>query len=269
MERYFDRISDQIDVPHLNRSVRVLLFGLGRFGWPFALLAISHGIRWIRAVEPDFASPENFASGIPEADMGMPKAAQMAKEVAHVSSRVSFEAAPLSLVADNPIPEEIRGWLSSCTIVVLFIDDFAVTSALASMIYPLRPCVFAAALENGVTGEAAWSNPHQTPCLNCSARLPEKRGARGGQTLLVDVLPTVIVALRMVLGLSLIGRKGFELFAPYVDPRRCLAVVINRPGGFVEMAAGRPDMPGGVRLVDVVPENGQGPSCSVCRGYRP
>ena len=223
MDRSFDRISGQMDVPHIARSVRLLVFGLGRFGWAFTLLAISHGLRWIRAVEPDWSNPENFTSGIPEAAVGLPKATQMAKEIAHQSNRVSYEAAPLRLTPDNPVPERIRGWLSSCTHVGIFIDDFPVDSALARMVYPLRPCVFAAALENGRTGEAAWSLAGQTPCLVCSARLSEKRGARGGQTLLLDVLPTVIVALRMFLGLCLIGRRGFEIFAPYVDPRRCLA----------------------------------------------
>ena len=85
--------------------------------------------------------------------------------------------------------------------------------------------------------------------------------------MLVDVVSTVTVALRQFLGLCLIGRRGFEVFAPYVHPRFCLAVVVNRFGGFVDM--GNPDMPSGVRLVEVVDGDGYGPTCQICRGYRP
>lgn len=269
MERWFDRIGGRIDVQHISRSVHLLLFGLGRFGHIFALLAAYHGVRWIRAVDSDWVSRENFASGVRESAVGTPKVAEMADELRRQSSRISFEGAALDLSADDPTPNKIGDWLSRSTHVAIFIDSFDVTSALAKAIYPHRPCIFATILEGGRTGESAWSNPGQTPCLECTVSLSKKRGERGGQTLLVDVFSTVTVAFRQFMGLCLVGRRGFDLFAPYVDPRFCLAVTINGPGGFLEMAPGRQDIPSGVRLVEVIPENGRGPSCSICRGYRP
>lgn len=81
------------------------------------------------------------------------------------------------------------------------------------------------------------------------------------------MISVVSVAVRVFLGLSLIGRPGFRLFESYVDPRACRIVVVNRPGGHIE--TGHPGSPAGIRMVQVVDANGRGPSCSVCRGYRP
>ena len=85
----------------------------------------------------------------------------------------------------------------------------------------------------------------------------------------MDTFDVVSVAFRMFLGLCLIGRKGFERFARHVNPRFCLAEIINGPDGFLDMAKDRLDIPSGVRLVEMVDEHGRGPSCSSCRGYAP
>jgi hypothetical protein len=120
-----------------------------------------------------------------------------------------------------------------------------------------------------MTGESAWQIPGQTPCLNCVAKLPEKQGASGGRTLLVDVFNTVNTAFRQFMGLCLVGRKGFDLFAPYVNPHYCLAITMNRPGGFVDLSKTHPDVPSGVKLVEVIDADGNGPSCTTCNGYIP
>lgn len=265
MSDWFDAIRNLIDVEYIQRSVRLLVVGGGRVSLAFTQIAISHGVRWVRVIDPDWCIRRNFASGFPESAVGRPKAAYFREELQRQSSRISFEAASVSLSAANP--GVLLEWLPRCTHVALFIDSFDVASAVARLVYKYRPCIYAAVLENGSVGEAAWSLPGRTPCLECTAKLSQKRGAEGGETMLVDVVSTVTVAVRQFLGLCLVGgrRRGFELFARYADPRYCLAFVINRPGGFVE--TGRVDMPGGVRLVQVV-EHGVGPSCSTCRGYR-
>lgn len=178
---WFDRIRPLMDVDDISRHARLLIIGAGRVAWWFSMLLVHHGLRWLRAVDADSTSRENFASGIPEAVMGMPKVAAMAVELQRRSPRISFDGEPLRLVADNPITGVVSKWLSQCTIVGLFIDDFAVASALARAIYPYRPCLYAAMLERGTTGEVAWSCPQQTPCLQCTTRLSRRLGARGAK----------------------------------------------------------------------------------------
>lgn len=268
MDDWFDPIKELIDVRHMQQSVNLLVLGLGRVGRAFILLAAHHGVRWIRAVDPDWVSRRNYASGFPECATGSSKVAEIRQHLSHQSSRISFKGAEAELSVDSDIPEEIATWIDQCTHIGIFIDSFDVASYLAASLYSLRPCVYAAVLESGRTGEAAWSVGTQTPCINCTARLPEKQGARGGQTMLVDVFKTVNVAFQQFLGLCLVDRKGFDLFREYLDPHFCLAVTVNRPGGFIDLVKGRPDIPSGVKLVEVVDANGIGPSCSICKGYR-
>lgn len=269
MPRFFDRIKNLIDVEYLAMEVRLMIFGLGRFGEYFATLAALHGIRWIRSLEPDWTSQENYASGVPETDIGIPKLAQTAEALARISPRISFDGEMSSISAEEPVPDKVVGWLEHATHAALFIDDFSATSALAKALYRRMPCFFAAALDSGRTGIIAWSYPGRTPCLDCSAGLSRLQGQPGGQTLFVNVGTTVDFAFQQFLGVVLQGRLGGDEFAAFADPRYCLAYVINRPGGFIPMAEGRPDLPAGVRLVKVIDENGRGPSCDVCRGYRP
>lgn len=264
MGDWFIPIRSLIDVDHIQRSVRLLVVGGGRVGWWFIQMAIAHGVRWVRLIEPDWTTARNFASGLPESAVGRQKIVYFQEELRRRSNRISFEAAAVKLSVRKL--DVFLKWLPYCTHLALFIDDFPVAATLAKLAYKRCPCIYAAVLENGRTGEAAWSFPGRTPCLQCTARFSEKRGARGGQTMLVDVVNTTNVAVRQFLGLSLVGRRGFELFSPYVHPRHCLAITVNRPGGFVE--TGKSDMPAAVRLVEVVSGRGKGPSCPTCKGYR-
>jgi hypothetical protein len=265
MEDWFDPVRGLFDVDYIQDTVRLLVVGGGRVGRAFILMAASHGLRRIRLIEPDWVSRRNYASGFGEAGMGLEKAAFVEEELFRQSPRIFFEASTAHLTTEDT--KGFEEWLSLSTHVALFIDSFGVASRLASLAYAERPCVYAAVLENGRTGEAAWSVPRRTPCLNCTARLTEKHGAQGGQTAFVDVMSTVSVVFRQFMGLCLAGRYGFDAFRPFVDPRSCLALVVNRPGGFVE--TGKPDVPAGVRLVQVVDGHGHGPSCPTCRGYQP
>jgi hypothetical protein len=260
----FDAINSLIDVPALEQ-VHLLQIGTGRVGYEFLRLAVHHGIRQVCIIEHDYISPRNFASGFPEAAVGQLKPEYVRRDLKRRRKDIAIYVRRTALVEDHiPWFSELLNW---ATHVVFAIDDFPIVSRLVSVAYSLRPCLYAALLDNGRVGESAWSLAGQTPCLNCSARLPEKQGANGGQTLLVDVSSVVNVAFRQFIGLCLIGKKGFELFAPLLNPRFCLAYVINEPGGFVSMP--RPDTPCGVRLVQVVDEHGRGPSCRTCQGYRP
>ena len=260
----FDAINNLIDVAALEQ-VRLLQVGLGRVGLEFLRPVIHHGIKQVCVIEHDHVSARNFASGFPEAAIGQPKAEYVRRDLKRRRKDIGVFLRQVTLTEDHgPWFAELVEW---STHVVFFIDSFAVASRLASIAYPSRPCLYAALLETGRVGESAWSIPAQTPCLNCSARLSEKRGAQGGQTLLVDVSAVVNVAIRQFLGLCLIGRRGFELFQPLLNPRFCLAYVVNEPGGFVSMP--QPDTPCGVHLVEVVDVHGRGPTCRVCQGYRP
>jgi hypothetical protein len=264
MDGAFDAIRNLIDVEHLE-SVRLTVVGGGRVGYPFLQMALHHGIKHICLIEPDTVSARNFASGFPEDAVGNPKAAFIESDLRHRRMDLNIGVNPLTLATtDLSSFIECVNW---STHVAFFIDSFDVVAELVRLVHPARPCIYAGVLDGGRVGEAAWSIPGQTPCLNCTARLPEKQGASGGETLLVDVVSTVILAFRQFLGLCLIGRRGFELFQPFVDPRRCLAYVVNAPGSFVEMLD--PGTPCGVRLVEVVDEHGVGPACSTCQGYRP
>ena len=269
MTDWFDPIRNLLDVDYLQNNVRLLVLGMGRVARAFILMAAFHGVRSIVAVDPDWVTRRNFASGFPERSMGIPKVWDMQTELQQISSRISYRSHQMTLSPGSETAKAVEDWVEGSTHLGLFLDTFGTASSLVQIIHRHRPCVFAGVLQNGTTGESAFSVPGQTPCLNCTARFWEKRGAEGGQTMLVDVISTVTVAFRQFMGLCLVERRGFDLFAPYVNPRFCLAVTINRPGGYVELADGRPDIPSGVKLVQVVDGNGGGPSCPVCRGYRP
>jgi molybdopterin/thiamine biosynthesis adenylyltransferase len=264
MEGIFDAIRNSIDVTVLEQ-VRLLVLGVGRVGFAFLSLAIHHGVRQIWVMDFDKVRARNFASGFPESEVGSDKAEYVATELKYRRGDADVWYSKIKLQSDN-----VNTFVSAfewATHICYFFDSFNVASELVKLSYSLRPNIYAALLDQGQVGEAAWSVPGQTPCINCTARLSEKRGARGGQTLLVDVVSTASLAFRQFLGLCLVGSRGFELFQPLVHPRYCLGYTINGPGGFLNMS--EPDTPCGVRLVEVVSEQGIGPFCSTCIGYRP
>lgn len=264
MNGMFDAIGNLIDVRHLQ-GVRVFVVGVGRVGYALLRLAVHHGVTQICLIEPDVVSARNFASGFPEEAIGVSKAAYVESDLKRRRKDLAIGVAPLTLtLEDLSYFSECLAW---CTHVAFFMDSFEVVTELVRLAYPVRPCLYAGLLDRGQVGEAAWSIPGQTPCLNCTARFFEKQGVGGGEALLVDVSATVNVAFRQFLGLCLIDRRGFDLFQPFVNPRFCLAYVINGPGGFIGMPS--PETPCGVRLVEVVDEHGMGPSCPTCGGYRP
>jgi molybdopterin/thiamine biosynthesis adenylyltransferase len=264
MRGRFDGIRNLLDVRRLA-EVRLFVVGLGRVGMASVCLAIHHGIRSFCLIDPDVVSARNFASGFSEKAVGQSKAAYVETELKRRRKGLSIGVAQLALTLEDL--SYFHTCLAWCTHVAFFADAFGIVAELVKVAYPVRPCLYAALLDTGQVGEAAWSVPGRTPCLSCTARLFKKQGVSGGETLLVDVSATVNVAVRQFLGLCLVGFPGFELFRPFVNPHYCLAYVINGPGGFISMP--RADTPCGVRLVEVVDEHGLGPSCRTCQGYRP
>ncbi|MBM4017139.1 MAG: hypothetical protein FJ288_02235 [Planctomycetes bacterium] len=262
---WFDPIRGLFDVDWIRRSVHALVVGGGRVGWELIRMMVYHGVRRISLIEPDWNERRNYASGVGEAGMGLPKIRATKDELYRLSPRIAFRGAAERLSVEHP--GIFLEWMRDATHIVLAIGDFPVAAHLGAIAYAERPCIYATVLENGRSGEAAWSWPRRTPCVGCTGQLSEKRGAEGGQTMLVDVAEVVHVAFKEFMGLSLAGRRGFERFAHYVDPHFCLAMIINAPDATGNV--GRPDIPSLVRLVQVVDEQGDGPSCSVCRGYRP
>jgi hypothetical protein len=264
MKGMLEAVRNLIAVRHL-RDVRLFVVGAGRVGYAFLQLAVHHGVTQICLIEPDVVSARNFASGFPEESVGQWKAAYAEADLKRRRKDLNIGVARMALGLDDL--SYFNRCLEWCTHATFFADAFGVVAELVKVAYPVRPCLYAALLDRGQVGETAWSVPGQTPCLTCSARLAEKQGVSGGETLLVDVSATVNVAFRQFLGLCLVGRRGFELFQPFVHPRYCLAYVINGPGGFIGMPS--PETPCGMRLVEVVDEHGTGPSCPSCAGYRP
>ena len=261
----FDAIRNLIDVQRLEQ-IRLFVVGLGRVGMAFVCLAIHHGISSFCLIDPDVVSARNFASGFSEEAVGQWKAAYAEADLKRRRKDLNIGVASLALTLEDL--SYFHTCLAWCTHVAFFADAFGIVTELVKVAYPVRPCLYAALLDRGQIAEAAWSAPGKTPCLNCTARLFEKQGVSGGETLLVDVSATVNVAVRQFLGLCLAGPyTGFELFQPFVNPHYCLAYVINGPSVFISMP--RADTPCGVRLVEVVDEHGRGPSCSTCQGYRP
>ncbi len=264
MKQLFDPIKNIIDVNCLKR-IRLLGIGCGRVGFAFVSIAVHHGIRQLWLIEDDVINARNFSSGFPESAVGVSKAAYAVVEIKHRRSDVNVRYSQVRLASNNlGVFLEALEW---CTHVCFFIDSFEVVSEMVKLAYAVRPSLYAALLDRGRVGEAAWSIPHQTPCLGCTARLSEKQGISGGETLLIDVMSTVNLSFRQFLGLCLISHRGFDVFQSFVNPHYCLAYAINGLGGFVEMP--QPDTPCGVRLVEVVDEQGRGPSCPTCVGYRP
>jgi molybdopterin/thiamine biosynthesis adenylyltransferase len=265
MRGRFDAIRNLLDVQRLEQ-IRLFVVGLGSVGMAFDCLAIHHGIKNLCLIDPDVVSARNFASGFSEKAVGQSKAAYVETELKRRRKGLSIGVAQLALTLEDL--SYFHTCLAWCTHVAFFADAFGIVTELVKVAYPVRPCLYAALLDRGQVAEAAWSAPGRTPCLNCTARLFEKQGVSGGETLLVDVSATVNVALRQFLGLCLAGPyTGFELFRPFVHARYCLALVVNGPG--VRITMPQADTPCGVRLVEVVDEHGRGPSCPTCQGYRP
>ncbi|MCJ7778250.1 MAG: ThiF family adenylyltransferase [Sedimentisphaerales bacterium] len=264
MQKIFDAIQNLVDVDYLQH-IHLLVIGGGRVGFAFLSMAIHHGISHVKLIEPDIISKRNFASGFPENATGRAKADYITQELKYRRRNADIQFLPVTLKTDK-----LGAFLYAldwCTHVCFFIDTFPVVTEMVKLAYPARPNLYAALLERGRVGEAAWSIPGQTPCLECTVKLSQKLGATGGETLYVDVLSTVSLVFRQFMGLCLVGRRGFEIFQPFVNPRFCLGYVINVPNSFLNMI--EPGTPCGVRLVEVVDEHGIWPSCSICNGYRP
>lgn len=269
MQNWFDSYDGLIDWGHLARTVCVLVIGAGRVGLAFALKAAQHAVRCVRVVDADWTERRNVPAGYGESQVGQYKVDGLVQLLHAYSRRIAVQGAALRLTPDDPLPGPLETWLVQSSVVALCIDDFATASALARAVYPHRPCVFATVMDRGQTGLAAFSVPGQTPCLECTARLSRRHGAEHGQCLSVHVDGVVNVMFSQFLGLVLNGRTGFDMFRWFVQPRSTLATVVNTRGGFKDIVPGRPDIPAGVHLVETVSEDGRGPSCRVCRGYRP
>jgi len=182
----FDGIKNLMDVDHLQR-VRLFAVGGGRVGHAFLRLGVHHGIRHVRLIEPDTVSPRNFASGFPESWIGGWKGELVRTELKWRRKDVTVNTSRKARTTNDF--DVFFDFLEWSTHVAFFIDSFEVVSALVRHAYALRPCVYAALLERGQVGGAAFSVPGQTPCLNCTARLFERQGVAGGETLLGVTLP--------------------------------------------------------------------------------
>jgi len=265
MSDRFAAVQPFYDHSFLGSAHRLLCIGCGRVGWKVAQNVADHGFRQLRLVDCDTISTRNTPYGFPEAAVGRLKVEYAVEELARRRPGLDLGYDRRRLQAEQ-LGNIVR-WVEWSTIVGLFIDDFGVGQGLVQLAYRRRPMVYAGLLGEGAIGESAWSVPGQTPCLSCTVRLAEKQGAHGGSAIPSDVDALVCLTVRQILGLALVGRRGFACFADYVDPQRPVAYVVNRRGGPTEIPA--VNCPGGVRLVQVTDGQGDGPSCPVCSGYRP
>lgn len=258
MSDYFDAVTDFYDVEHVGSHARIGALGVGRVGWQVTDQAAAHGFRQFRVVDHDKVSPRNVPYGFAEAAIGKPK-------VDYVTQELAYRWPGLDLGRDRQrvrwqTLREIHYLIEWATFLCIFMDSFRTAHRIVEMTYAHKPMLYAGLLGNGAVGETAFSWPGQTPCLSCQVRLGEKRGARHGRAIPGDIDALANVAVRQLLGLSLIGQRGFEHFRDFVHPRFSLVYVVNRPGGFVEMPPGCG--PSGVRLVETVDRQGEGPSLS-------
>ncbi len=249
-----ERFKALIDVDAICK-LKLLIVGLGRVGMSVTRKLIEWPIGHIRAVDFDHVSAKEEGSVFPLGMRGKPKVLA-AHEVVHFwNSDIEFQGIVMQLNKES-FPRFLP-FVDSSDILLFLADSFDVLIEVTKNYHHRIPIVAAGISEKGSYAEISWSVPRLTRCVSCTLNASEKKSASGAANLPLDVDGVANVIVATTMGIALAGKRGFELFQSFLEPRHNLLIVHNRNNNFTTTSNNL--VP---RIVRLVESDG---SCSVCR----
>ncbi|MCL2856268.1 MAG: HesA/MoeB/ThiF family protein [Oscillospiraceae bacterium] len=201
-ERYARQILlEQIDIAgqHKLEGSSVVVVGAGGLGSPALTYLVAAGLGRIGLIDADVAEPSNlnrqFLHG--EADLGRPKAASAREKLAALNSTITINEHDLRLTAQNA-----KTLLAGYDIVLGAVDSHETRSLINWASFSLGIPYIDGGV-NGFSGCVLYSNPPDTPCLNCV--LPTKKISKNATGVLGTTAGMIGVAMANIALLHLLG----------------------------------------------------------------
>jgi len=256
-EEFAARIKSSVDVKHLSKC-RVAILGAGRVGSNAAMLLAGSHVGRFTVLDRDEVEASNIPhSAFQMTDVGRDKAAALRDGLLTVNPLLEVTAVQAD-VCQMPL-DALNRLSQGHDILLVAVDDPLFMRRVNDLAYALKPAVYVA-LHEGGRGEVVYTRPQKTRCLRCCVRLEERTRLEGAASLGIETLPVVLVAVQVVLGLLLQGRKGGDAFSGLVNDRRNLLLVGSR------RAEPLKELPEAVLMATVaVDTSRQTRHCEVCK----
>lgn len=243
---------DLVDAAYLLTQ-RILIVGLGRVGMAFLRALLQWPIGGIIAVDHDTIDVHDRLQYPDTKERFKVRAAEHL--VAFCRPAILYQGVLMQVCEDTI--SRLRQLLEEVAIVLWAADDGNALQLACQVAYSSVPMVGVAVAEGGSYGEIVYSLPSQTACLACTLNVAAREPQQGAASLPVDVDAIVSVAMSVALGLMLVDRKGFDLFAHLLEPSHNLIVVHQRPNRFT--TSSNELVPSLTRLLRV------DAACDICR----
>lgn len=228
---------ESIDVD-VFMSLDVLIWGIGRFGMTTLDQLLAYPIRKVTGVDFDRVSGRESGSLFPMGYEDEYKV-RVAKERvdfwfrnAEESERMEFE--PVIMKLDEDSLPRFSELMDKHDYLFCAADDWRMLEQVCKVAHHRIPMTGAALAEGGNYVEVAWSVPGQGQTLAQTLQADKRIQALGESTLPVDVNSAANLAVRIMLGIVLAGRRGFDRFRHLLDPNHQLIVVHCGPNDFVK-----------------------------------
>lgn len=231
MAKDYDRVRQLVDGRVLASRVEFVA-GAGRAGSSYVRQRLGFPIRKIIQVDDDAVSGRDAANAFPAAAVGDLKVEALGRQVEEWNDSTAYEGLDMRVTRET-LPLFLERVVEA-DMLIWCMDDWEMLEHVSTLLHDQIPMVGTAFAEGGAYGEVAFSIPGQTPPLAETLSAENRERADGASSLPLDVDLVINIAVRVAVGISLIGRKGFELFAPYLDPDHPLIIVQSRPNSFTE-----------------------------------
>ena len=255
-QRNTERFESLVDVAAIS-TLSVILIGLGRVGMSFLRQIIQYPITQVILVDHDSVSAKELGSVFPLDCGGLPKVEAAKQFVKYWNKQIDVKI--LTLRIERATLDELLAFEQDANLLAWFADDLQALEHTVEATYEHLDTVSTIMSEQASYSETAWSSPG-TKCVACALNAANRTTAHGAHNLPADVDAAVNVAVNCAVGLSLVGKMGYELFQHLLEPDHNLLITQNRNNAFSRTS--NELVPRLTQLVRV--DNGP---CRVCRGY--
>ncbi len=254
-ERTFPRLEPLLDVA-FQQAITIMIVGAGRVGLAMIQQLLSLPCRRLIVIDHDVVSERDRGDVFPAAEQERMKCRAIANLVAAFDPRIIVEAVIMRIDRDS-LPR-FAAILEGVDLLLWGIDDWVALQLVMPIIYPHVRCVAVTLSAELGYAEVAWSLPGQTACVACALDARRKQTAHGAASLSLDAVLAANLALRVGLGLCLVGQRGAEIFSDHLDRNHSLLIGQTRNNPFT--ASTSPVVPALTQLVRT-----DNLACDVCR----
>lgn len=229
VDQRYERLASLVGVSALASRTEGVV-GLGRAGIGIACERRCFPLGQLHAFDHDRVSNRDTGNVYPASDAGTHKVGALARLIREWGMPIRYKGYAKKITHRN-----LRRFIEIArTFDLLYwcADDWEILVKVCEVLHRHVPMVGTAFAEGGAYGEVGFSIPGQTAPLSETLNASTRVRAEGAASLPLDVHLVANIAVRVGLGIALIGKKGYEHFSPYLDPGHPLLVIQSRPNGF-------------------------------------